>query len=273
MNSSVRNKMRLLTRRQFIEWSPAMLAIMLSKGKFFIQRQLYIHCRKKIMSDGIFMEKIKLLVGVVAFPYTPWLSCVDKSLPHWMFRDIADILLDRLKDDIEMIASIFYHIRDVDNILYILSKGVGREFIAWPNLDNKDIRRLLPWVTKEVIKGRLSDVQRAILGVGLDNLLIHRYEDVRKIMKYSDYAGIWEPITLWDFDGIKVRGIRSIIKAGWKIILHLYLSLSYNSNDEIWLKAICDIIIAAGSTDLLFGEKNYMRENNLKIYEFLIKNE
>ena len=265
--------MRFLTRRQFIEWSPAMLAIMLSKEKFFIQQKLYIQCRKKIMSDRIFMEKIKLIVEVVSFSYTPWVSCVDKSLPHWMFRDIADVMLDRLKDDIKIITSIFYHIRNVDNILYILSKGVGREFIAWPNLDNKDIRRLLPWVTKEVIKGRLSEVQCAILGVGLDNLLIHNYEDVRKIMKYSDYMGIWEPITLWDFDGIKVCGIRTIIKAGWKIIPHLYLSLSCNSNDKIWLKAIYDIIIAAGLKDLLFGEKNYMRENNLKIYEILIKNE
>lgn len=272
MNKNNQEKMSFITKRQFIEWSVATLTIEISKGrKPRSQLIMYFCARKLIGSDAIFMEKIRMLIHLVSLDYTFWITHVDKYLPGWMFRDIADIIIERLGTKVEEQCRYDYafsYLSNVNNILYILSKKVDPRFISWCKIEPlSEIRKLLPWVNPSCYR-RMSDDRRDIMGDKTGIIRFYNYAHVKDVIKYSDgYVGIYSP----DYDDFYIptpKEIEFIISAGWKIILNLKKLISVVPLNAK-LKVLCDIIIAAGFSDWLFGKENDMGENNLILYETL----
>ena len=259
MNSSIPIKMVFLTRRKFIEWSPAMLAASLEAGlKLRTSTIYYLKCHKKIGNNELYMEKILILASVLDSNNIGIIhQYIDKYLPTWMM--ITFINFCNNHPDFKLIYNIRVSITlKVDNLLYYMSltdHRVDALFIYWNRVRPLGgIRELKPWASQDAFLTESYIV--AIMDINDEIIQFNRFTNVKKVLKYGPGKGhLWAPHYMHDFKDATERDFITMLNEGWIIVFGgmLFNFLTPKLREKLY--SFCRIIIEKGLSYFLFDEK------------------
>lgn len=228
MNSSIPIKMVFLIRRQFIEWSPAVLAAEISKGLQPERPKMlkYLQCRSKIVSDNIFVEKFIQLIPFCWIMIAHVILYIDR-LPYWMFIKFITIINAQfhIYSMSDYIIYIMSHVNNIDNILFCLSAGMNAKCISWDHVYPLD--RL--WVLRSWFLLRQTDIgglyydKQAIMGIEQPKKYTFReFKIVKNILKYGDgISCVWIPCCPSDYNEVTPFYLNIMLKKGWFIIINM----------------------------------------------------
>jgi hypothetical protein len=228
----------MLTKRQFIEWPTARLAVELSGGLNIRGVDYYFSCRP-LLHDKIFMDRLKLLVEKSDDFY--YIAIMERKLPIWMSTEALKILLKKIPN----VGDLMRYVRSVDNVLFILSV-VDRcsiseviEGIPWNRIRPLcRLSELSPWFTKEDPSRELDLLPGVIMGVTKDYYTVKYFREIKQILKHGNGGpGIWVICDLeYEYStakGLNKRVLEQIVDMGWIILYCMEESNRFDRNHII----------------------------------------
>lgn len=247
-----------LTKRQFVEWSAARLAIEISKGLQGGSWPYYVKMRCH-MQDREFIEKIKLLLSMRPTFNVFFIEYADKYLPTWMFAEI--ILSIKGINEYEFAA-----INQIDNIKILLATGY-KSFISFRHVHPVSrLQELKPWLCNKSSYA-LDVLTLAMLGIDNDQYYnFNDFSSVKKIILSGGVKDIWSPNTVSDFYDVTEFYVRRMLKEGWIISLDVYKRRRTYTNNVL-INRIIKWIISCGKSYMLFDAKFKHSVSNKRGYE------